>query len=148
MPGMGMLEFGQLVRKRRDQLGLSSMEVAYSVGQAQSWLSKLENGGLTHPPAPSVLLALSDVLKLPEWDMLRAIGYVLPGRGIDAQATNAENAPPSPSDPLDAAIVERLATLTADEKHHVLSVISFLAERGARPARDPQTREGGMKRSA
>jgi len=72
---MGMREFGQLVRERREALGLSAMDVAYSVGQAQSWLSKLENGGATHPPEPSIMLALADVLKLPESEMFRAMGY-------------------------------------------------------------------------
>ena len=73
-----MREFGQLVRERREALGLSAMDVAYSVGRAPSWVFRMESGDATHPPEPSIVVSDAGVCVRyrPPFDALLAGGVV------------------------------------------------------------------------
>lgn len=99
MGNMGMRELGDLIRVARERLGVRAYDLSYAIGQNPSWLSRIEDGKLTHPPAPGVLSALSDQLGIRQADMLEAIGYEL-NRKPD----------PIPDDPREV-IIERIRKL-------------------------------------
>lgn len=75
MSNMGMKELGELLRAARERRGVRAYDLSYLIGQNPSWLSRIEAGSLTHPPAPDVMQALSEALNVPQSTMLEALGY-------------------------------------------------------------------------
>ena len=51
-----MQTVGQIIRKRREALGLSLAAVASAVGVAKSYLSMIENHRVDNPPSRGLLL--------------------------------------------------------------------------------------------
>jgi len=84
---MSMDDFGALVRTAREQRRMRSYDLAYALGLTPSWVSKLERGDLTHPPAPTVLAGLSRCLGLSQVEMLEEIGYSVREPGSPATGT-------------------------------------------------------------
>lgn len=79
-----MQDFGDLIRRSREQKNVRGYDLAYALGQNPSWLSRLESGALTHPPSPSVMDGLRDQLGIPIAEMFAAMGYAVdePGRTV------------------------------------------------------------------
>jgi|GEM_PF-4397985 len=55
---------GQLIRQARQAKGLTQKRLATSAGVDDSYLSKIENGTITHAPKADVIDALSQQLGL------------------------------------------------------------------------------------
>ena len=71
-----MNEFAAIIREQRERKRIRAYDFAYQLGQVPSWVTKLESGSMSHPPAPSVLRGIAGVLDLPETELLRALGYL------------------------------------------------------------------------
>lgn len=80
-----MTEFAAMVKGAREDKAIRAYDLAFALGMAPSWLSKLEKGDLTHPPAPHILEGLSKELKIPQAQMLEALGYDVGIAGIVEQ---------------------------------------------------------------
>jgi transcriptional regulator with XRE-family HTH domain len=68
-------EFGELVRRRKDERGLKSYELAKAMQRAPSLVSRLENGDFKETPAADVLADLERVLGIKQHELLRTLGY-------------------------------------------------------------------------
>jgi len=101
---MGMNEFSNLIKEARTRKRMRGYDLAYAIGQTPSWLSKLEGGDLSHPPAPHVLNGLSNALDIPETEMLKALGYL------------PESDETPVSDPLSASIARAVEGWTPRQK--------------------------------
>jgi len=101
---MGMKEFGDLIRSARERKNIRAYDLAYALGQNPSWISRLEAGAITHPPAPHVMSGLSDSLGIPETELFAAMGY---------QVTSDET---PVSDPLSASIARAVQGWTPAQK--------------------------------
>lgn len=73
-----MANFGEHIKARREQLGLRQDEIAFRVGKAQSWYSRLEKGELVNLPEPETLRELGCVLELSMPELLEVAGYLSP----------------------------------------------------------------------
>lgn len=67
----------ELLKRTREQLGLSAREVADRSGMADSNVIRLEQGAIANP-RPDTLKSLADVLHLDLADLYAAAGYVQP----------------------------------------------------------------------
>ena len=74
--------FGEVIRRRRVELGLQAQEVARRVEITRAYYSTLETGR-AGPPAPDKLARLAEVLALP-LDELEAAARRLPGDVAEA----------------------------------------------------------------
>ena len=66
---------GQVVRKRREALGLTQAAVASAVGVAKSYLSMIENGRVEAPPSRGVLEGLEVALGIGSGQLTRAADW-------------------------------------------------------------------------
>lgn len=64
-----------IIRKRREQLGLNKNVVATAAGIAPSTYQRIEQGTIAAPRA-EVILAIAEVLDLPTSDLLAAAGWI------------------------------------------------------------------------
>lgn len=69
--------FGSLVRRRRDELGLTPLELAKLISLDKSSVSRIETGA-TGPPSDETIKAIADALELDYLALLHAAG-----RGLD-----------------------------------------------------------------
>ena len=74
---MGKLEFGNLIKTRRIELGLSNAEAAHAAGLTTTMLSDFEGARKSRFPSPAELDGLSGALQLSQAKMLRELGYNL-----------------------------------------------------------------------
>lgn len=70
-------EFGALLRKRREKLGLSTHELAKRADIPQPTILRLEQGRFA-APRPDKLARLADVLDLNLSDLYARVGYLAP----------------------------------------------------------------------
>lgn len=70
-----MIELGQRVRRRREELGKSYRDVRREAGVALSHQQRLERGEVASP-SPAVLRRLAGPLELPYEELLREAGYL------------------------------------------------------------------------
>jgi len=70
-------EFGALLRKRRQKLGLSTRELAKKADIPQPTILRLEQGRFA-APRPDKLARLADVLDLNLSDLYARVGYLAP----------------------------------------------------------------------
>lgn len=66
---------GQIVRKRREALGLTLSAVASAVGVAKSYLSMIENHRVDNPPSAGLLDGLERALGITPGDLRRAADW-------------------------------------------------------------------------
>ncbi|MEM1108250.1 MAG: LexA family transcriptional regulator [Planctomycetota bacterium] len=66
---------GQIVRKRREALGLTLSAVAQNVGVAKSYLSMIENHRVDNPPSAGLLDGLERVLGITSGELRRAADW-------------------------------------------------------------------------
>jgi SOS-response transcriptional repressor LexA len=55
---------GNLIRKLREQRGVTQRQLAQAIGSNYTYLSKIENGRLDHTPNSKTLVAIADALQL------------------------------------------------------------------------------------
>jgi transcriptional regulator with XRE-family HTH domain len=121
---MDQLTFGQLIKRARHERGLTGHDLSDLLGIDAGTLSRMESDKQTHPPAPYVLDQLSQHLRLPQADMLRALGYL-----------QASTAPP-PEVPPAALRIEAVAlVLQLPEEQLANSIKSLQRLRNAVSAR-------------
>ena len=90
-----MATLGEMIRRAREERGLTLLQLALKLNVAQSTVSRLEADDYAGPPKPELLAALSDELGLSEVEMLVAVGY----RIADELAKIAATEPIKPDDP-------------------------------------------------
>jgi len=71
----GMTEFGALIRRAREQRGLTGAELAARIDRPHSFLVRIERGQNANPPDPQTFADLARALGLPTRVMLEALGY-------------------------------------------------------------------------
>ena len=60
---------GNLIRKLREERGMTQRRLAEATGANYTYLSKIENGRLDHTPSSKTLVAIADALGI-DWDWL------------------------------------------------------------------------------
>lgn len=83
--------FGQRVRARRRELGLSQRALAVGVGVSQEWVSKVETG-VTRAPRADTIVRLATVLQLTPTDLLATLGPAVREETTETPAANARDA--------------------------------------------------------
>jgi SOS-response transcriptional repressor LexA len=66
---------GQILRRRRQALGLSLSQLAQAVDTARSYLSMIENHRVTNPPSPALLTALERALGISDGALRTAANW-------------------------------------------------------------------------
>ena len=69
------MSLGQIIRKKREELGLTLDEVAVNVGFSKPYLSTIETSKVKNPPSDTLLQKLESVLQF-ESGLLRHIAHV------------------------------------------------------------------------
>lgn len=77
-------EFGMLLRKLREQKGMSINQLAETAGISNSQISRMENGVRGVPKAPTIR-KLAEALGIPYGELMTAAGYLEGTGGISAQ---------------------------------------------------------------
>src|SRR5690606_38556399 len=72
----GMKEFGALIKRAREQRGLTQAELGARIGYAHSFVVRLERGQMTNPPTPQTMRDLERELGVSRREMLEAAGYL------------------------------------------------------------------------
>jgi len=78
---------GSLLRQRREALGLTLAAVAQQVGLTRSYLSMIENGRVTNPPASRHLAALERALRITEGELQRAADWARTPKPVRDEVT-------------------------------------------------------------
>lgn len=68
---------GQLVRDRREALGLSLRQLGQRIGTTDTTVMRIESGEIANPRG-EVLRALAEALEVPSADLFAAAGYTIP----------------------------------------------------------------------
>jgi HTH-type transcriptional regulator, competence development regulator len=82
---------GTVLRQARQVRELTAIEAARSAGISPAYLSKLENGAVKRP-SPHVLHQLSEALRVPYAELMRASGYQVPGESGPTKTTETVGA--------------------------------------------------------
>lgn len=77
-PQKDMKALGELIRKTREEAGLSARKVEEISGLDHSFISKLEKATY-HSVSPESLSTLADSLDIPPTDLFTLAGYQVPG---------------------------------------------------------------------
>ncbi len=65
------MSFGEIIRQRREQLGLTQDQVAMAAGISKPYLSNIETGRASNPPTDGVLTALEKALQFQRTELTR-----------------------------------------------------------------------------
>lgn len=95
--------FGELIRNRREALGIKSFELAREIKRQPSIVSRIETGAYKEVPPPDVMAGLSRILQIPMPELFRSLGYEFDQEPM-----------PTPDDPRERAI-QRLRNITWTE---------------------------------
>jgi transcriptional regulator with XRE-family HTH domain len=128
-------DLGRLLRRRREELGLSKMQLARQVGTNDATIFRIEEGQFT-APAPDKLSRIAEVLALSLADVFALADYSIPSDLPSFQPylrTKYRDLPPEAVEQLDRAF-QRLA------KRHGLDAA------GPAPGEDEQPEEQPTKR--
>ena len=74
----GIAEFGALIKRARQNMGLTQDEAAQRLGRPHTFLVRIENGRNANPPDPQTFDDLSRLFEIPKGTMLQALGYLEP----------------------------------------------------------------------
>ncbi|MEX0886586.1 MAG: LexA family transcriptional regulator [Phycisphaeraceae bacterium] len=80
-----MQTVGQIVRHRREALGLTLTRLAQRAGTTKSYLSMIENRRVANPPAPATLDALERALELEPGELRAAADFETAGPEVRRQ---------------------------------------------------------------
>jgi len=92
-----MNDFGEYLRKLREEQRWSLRQVAAKTGVSVSYITQIENGK-RKAPGPEILKKLAPVYKVPVRELLKAAGYLEDANEIKAILSDEEE-------------VERLSTM-------------------------------------
>lgn len=70
-----MMTIGQIVRQRREALGLTLAALAQAVGATKGYLSMIENHRVENPPSPQLLEALEQALAIDGGQLTKAAAW-------------------------------------------------------------------------
>jgi transcriptional regulator with XRE-family HTH domain len=104
-----------VLRQARQVRELTALEAARSAGISPAYLSKLENGAVKRP-SPHVLHQLSEALRVPYAELMRASGYQVPG----------ESGAPKTTETVGAAL---FLDLSDDEREELLEYLAWYRAR-------------------
>jgi transcriptional regulator with XRE-family HTH domain len=76
------MKLGELLRQRRELMGLTLRQVEEAIGQSNAYLSLLENGKIKKPSA-NVLYKLSTLYRVSLDELLIAAGVITPEQRIE-----------------------------------------------------------------
>lgn len=117
-----------MVQERRQRLGMRGDELAFRIGRAPSWVSRIETGGQRNLPEPDIMHKLAAELGVSVADLLDAAGYEV----YENQAVRADAASDDASDEPDAVrelvAMLRQIRLTADREAGLRAILSSMAE--------------------
>jgi len=117
-----MGQFGEIIRKRREELGLTLREVAEATGLTTGYLSALETG-LKPPPSPSAVKAIAKALGLNTSSLSQvAIEEKLLYKRKKEEARYSEPGIPPDLVPL----IERLKALPEDQRKGIINTVKGL----------------------
>lgn len=92
-----MHELGEMIKRARGRMTGQQLAVQSKV---PSWkISRIETGSYKDIPDPTVIQGLSDALRIPQYEMLRVLGYDVGPPGSERSGND---------DPRIAALAERL----------------------------------------
>lgn len=115
-----MDDLGSLIRRTREERGLVQAALARMAEIPQGTLSRIETGSYKDVPPPEIIGALSRVLEIPQYQMLRLIGYdVGPATSVDTD-----------TDPVLQELIDRLRRLplTGERPATIRGVIDQYAD--------------------
>lgn len=115
----GMREFGALIKRAREQRGLTGVELASRIGRQHSYIVRFERGQASNPPDVHDFHAIARELNLPATSMLEALGYLTPDHNENGEAGLED---------VHARLDPHLAKLNERDLRAVLDLASFLAE--------------------
>ncbi|HWV22750.1 MAG TPA: helix-turn-helix transcriptional regulator [Thermomicrobiales bacterium] len=124
------------VRTRREDMGLTQVEVSQAVGMSQEWTSMLERGRIRQPRI-SALQKLADVLDIPVEEMLMLAG--MSKTVTDARAMTSEA----------VALVDRLSSLSSESIRKLDSIaegLQLMEEADKAAKESPARRTSGSRR--
>jgi transcriptional regulator with XRE-family HTH domain len=105
---------GEILRRRREELGLTLREVEHKTGVSNAYLSQVENNKITRP-SPSFLRDLAIAYRLSYARLMQLAGHpVVTGRGSDAVLFRTSR---------------RLEELTEEEEEALFEYLRFLRMR-------------------
>lgn len=109
--------FAEFVRRRREDLGMTMVEMSERAGIPQNYISQIESGRILFPRR--YLPNFARALAVSELDLLRAGGYA----ADDASETS--NAEP---DPAELALLMRWRDLAPEDREMVAKLVELQAE--------------------
>lgn len=74
----GMAEFGALIKRAREQRGLTVVDLGNRLGRTHTFVVRLETAKNTNPPDPQTMRDLERILGVSRRQMLEALGYLDP----------------------------------------------------------------------
>lgn len=109
--------FGDYLRWARERRGLSPKRLADAIGRSPSAISRLENDEVKTPPPPEQVALLAKVLRVPEIEFVRRIGY------LSTDADQPATVPAFASDDPRLEIIELLADIPDREVPLIRAII-------------------------
>ncbi len=124
----GLQEFGALIKRARENLGMTGAELAIRLDRPHSFVVRIERGQNANPPDPQTFADLARILRISKGEMLMALGYL---ENVD---------PTKPADPLAVPdtdieamqIMIDTGDLTEREAGELLSYLDFIRNKPAR----------------
>lgn len=80
---------GQLLRRRREQLGLTLAAVAHQVDATKGYLSMIENGRVANPPSKALIVRLEAALGITDGALQRAAAWQSTPEPVKQELTTA-----------------------------------------------------------
>lgn len=126
----GMAEFGALIKRAREQRGLTGVELATRIGRQHSYIVRFERGQASNPPDTRDFHAIARELNLPASRMLEALGYLTYDETANEEAG---------LDDIHARLDPHLMKLNDRDLQAVLDLASFLASTSPGPSPQEST---------
>jgi transcriptional regulator with XRE-family HTH domain len=108
-------EFGEYLKAARIRKELSLRAVESEVGISNAYLSQLEQGKIKQP-SPNVLYKLSQLYDLSYKEVMRLVGYPVPGEEEEESAD----------------LAARIGPVTEEEEEELIDYLKFLRSRRKR----------------
>lgn len=124
VPAQAPQSLGQLLKQAREIIGLSVRAAAAQAGISGAYISQLEAESIKEP-SPHVLYKLAQVYNLSYAELMRAAGYVVPGR-------EENSTQPGSASPLDIAL-RSASPLTPSEREALAEYLAWYRSRHGRP---------------
>jgi repressor LexA len=87
-----MQTVGQIIRSRREALGISLGQLAAAIDVSKSYLSMIENHRVARPPSPRMLAMLERALGITDGDLRRAAAWAAAGPVVRAEVSQLADA--------------------------------------------------------